>query len=45
MMFRELAVVVTLTLIFSAGVSVLFVRTILDMFELMINGEIRHKKN
>lgn len=38
-MFKELSMAITLTLIFSIGVGVLFVRTLIEMVELFFNGE------
>ncbi len=38
-MFKELSIAVVLTLIFSVGVGVLFVRTLIEMVELLFNGE------
>ena len=37
-MLKELSIAVVLTLVLSFGVGVLFVRTIMEMIELMING-------
>lgn len=42
-MFRELATAVILTIIFSVGVGVLFVRTLIEMFELFFNGDVEKK--
>ena len=38
-MFKELSMAITLTIIFSVGVGVLFVRTLIEMVELFFNGE------
>ena len=38
-MFKELSMAIVLTLIFSVGVGVLFVRTIIEMVELLFNPE------
>ncbi len=43
-MLKELTMAILLTIIFSVGVGVLFVRTIIQMVELLINGEL-DKKN
>ncbi|GEM_PF-718405 len=39
-MFKELTIAIALTVIFSIGVGVLFVRTLVEMLELFFNGEI-----
>ena len=39
-MLKELSKAVVLTLIFSIGVGVLFVRTLIEMVELLFNGEL-----
>mgnify|MGYP000845667496 CR=1 FL=1 len=39
-MFKELTIAVALTVIFSIGVGVLFVRTLIEMLEMFFNGEI-----
>lgn len=44
-MFKELSMAITLTLIFSIGVGVLFVRTLIEMVELFFNGEESTKEN
>lgn len=44
-MFKELTIAVTLTIIFSFGVGILFIRTIAEMFELILNKEIENKEN
>ncbi|MBF0503001.1 MAG: hypothetical protein HQM09_22895 [Candidatus Riflebacteria bacterium] len=36
-MIKEFLIAVVMTLIFSVGVGVLFVRTLLEMFEILIN--------
>lgn len=43
-MIKELSIAVVLTLIFSVGVGVLFVRTIIEMIELLINGSVNHSR-
>ena len=43
-MFKELSMAITLTLIFSVGVGVLFVRTLIEMVELLFNGEVESKE-
>ncbi|MBQ3644496.1 MAG: hypothetical protein II961_07865 [Candidatus Riflebacteria bacterium] len=43
-MLKELSVAVVLTLIFSIGVGVLFVRTIIEMVELLFNGDLEVKE-
>jgi hypothetical protein len=43
-MFKELSIAVILTLIFSIGVGVLFIRTLVEMVELFFNGEIEKKE-
>jgi hypothetical protein len=42
-MLKELTMAILLTIIFSVGVGVLFVRTIVQMVELLVNGEIAKK--
>ena len=42
-MLKELSMAVILTLIFSIGVGVLFVRTIIEMIELLFSKEIEVK--
>ncbi len=37
-MLKEISIAVVLTLVLSFGVGVLFVRTIMEMIELIING-------
>ena len=44
-MFKELSMAIVLTLVFSIGVGVLFVRTIIDMVELLFNREVEVKDN
>ena len=44
LMFKELSMAVILTLIFSVGVGVLFVRTLIEMVELFFNSEIDAKE-
>jgi len=39
-MFKELTIAIALTVIFSIGVGILFVRTLVEMLELFFNGEI-----
>jgi hypothetical protein len=39
-MLRELTIAIALTVIFSIGVGILFVRTLIEMLELFFNGEI-----
>ena len=43
-MFRELTTAVILTIIFSIGVGVLFVRTLIEMVELFFNGDVDNKR-
>lgn len=43
-MFKELSMAIVLTLIFSVGVGVLFVRTLIEMVELFFNGEVDTKE-
>lgn len=43
-MLKELSVAVILTLLFSIGVGVLFVRTIIEMIEMFFNGELDNKE-
>ncbi|MDD2997846.1 MAG: hypothetical protein PHV05_02220 [Candidatus Riflebacteria bacterium] len=43
-MLRELSIAIALTVIFSIGVGVLFVRTLAEMLELFFNGEIDKKE-
>jgi len=43
-MFKELSIAIILTIIFSIGVGVLFVRTLVEMVELFFNGEIEKKE-
>ena len=43
-MLKELSMAIVLTLIFSIGVGVLFVRTIVEMVELLLNKEINTKE-
>ncbi|MDD3147883.1 MAG: hypothetical protein PHD82_11310 [Candidatus Riflebacteria bacterium] len=43
-MFRELTIAVALTVIFSIGVGVLFIRTLIEMVELFFNGEVEKKE-
>ncbi len=38
-MFKELTIAIALTVIFSIGVGILFVRTLIEMLELFFNGE------
>jgi hypothetical protein len=38
-MFKELSMAIFLTILFSVGVGVLFVRTIIEMIELFFNGD------
>jgi len=42
-MLKELTVAVALTIIFSIGVGVLFIRTLVEMVELFFNGEVEKK--
>ncbi len=42
-MLKELSMAIVLTLIFSIGVGVLFVRTIIEMVELLFNKEVEVK--
>lgn len=44
-MLKELSTAVVLTLIFSIGVGVLFVRTLIEMVELLFNGELESKED
>ncbi len=44
-MLKEISAAVVLTLIFSIGVGVLFVRTLIEMVELLFNGELETKEN
>ena len=39
-MFKELAIAITLTVVFSIGVGVLFVKTLIEMLELFFNGDV-----
>ncbi|MDN5279275.1 MAG: hypothetical protein PWR01_3240 [Clostridiales bacterium] len=43
-MLKELSIAIVLTLLFSIGVGVLFVRTIIEMIEMFFNGEIERKE-
>ena len=43
-MLKELSTAVVLTLIFSIGVGVLFVRTLIEMVELLFNEELETKE-
>lgn len=43
-MLKELSIAVILTILFSIGVGVLFVRTIIEMIEMFFNGEIDRKE-
>ncbi len=43
-MLKELSIAVVLTILFSVGVGVLFVRTIIEMIEMFFNGEIESKE-
>lgn len=43
-MFKDLTMAVALTLVFSVGVGVLFVRTLIEMVELLFNGEVESKE-
>lgn len=43
-MFKELTIAVALTIIFSVGVGVLFIRTLVEMVELFFNGEVDKKE-
>lgn len=43
-MLRELVTAVILTIIFSVGVGVLFVRTLIEMVELFFNGDVENKR-
>lgn len=43
-MLKELSIAVMLTILFSIGVGVLFVRTIIEMIEMFFNGEIERKE-
>lgn len=43
-MLKELSIAVVLTLLFSVGVGVLFVRTVVEMIEMFFNGEIDRKE-
>ncbi|MGM0598503.1 MAG: hypothetical protein ACQETH_01685 [Candidatus Rifleibacteriota bacterium] len=42
-MLKELSIAVLLTLLFSIGVGVLFVRTIIEMIEVFFNGDLENK--
>jgi hypothetical protein len=42
-MLKELSVAVILTLLFSIGVGVLFIRTIIEMIEVFFNGDLENK--
>ena len=44
-MLKELSTAVVLTLIFSIGVGVLFVRTLIEMVELLFNGELESEED
>ena len=44
-MLKELSTAVVLTLIFSIGVGVLFVRTLIEMVELLFNGNLETEEN
>ncbi len=44
-MLKELSMAIVLTLIFSIGVGVLFVRTIIEMVELLFNKEVTTKED
>ncbi len=44
-MLKELSMAIILTLIFSIGVGVLFVRTIIEMVELLFTKEIESKES
>lgn len=44
-MLKELVIAVTLTIAFSIGVGVLFVRTLIEMIELVFNSEIEKKES
>ena len=44
-MLKELSTAVILTLIFSIGVGVLFVRTLVEMVEILFNGELESKED
>ncbi len=44
-MLKELSMAIILTLIFSVGVGVLFVRTIIEMVELLFTSESESKVN
>lgn len=43
-MLKELSIAVALTIIFSIGVGVLFVRTLVEMVELFFNGDVEKKE-
>lgn len=43
-MFKELTIAVALTVVFSIGVGVLFIRTLVEMVELFFNGEVEKKE-
>ncbi len=43
-MFKELTIAVALTVIFSIGVGVLFIRTLVEMVELFFSGEVEKKE-
>ena len=43
-MLKDLSMAIILTLVFSIGVGVLFVRTIIEMVELLFNKEITTKE-
>ncbi|MFZ5950690.1 MAG: hypothetical protein ACOYXC_08290 [Candidatus Rifleibacteriota bacterium] len=43
-MLKELSIAVVLTILFSVGVGVLFVRTIIEMIEMFFNGEMESKE-
>ena len=42
-MLKELSIAVILTLLFSIGVGVLFIRTIIEMIEVFFNGDLETK--
>lgn len=42
-MLREFGIAIVLTLVFSIGVGILFIRTIMEMIELIFNSEKEEK--
>ena len=43
-MLKEFSIAIVLTILFSIGVGVLFVRTIIQMIEMFFNGELDKKE-